>query len=155
MKKVIATLLKIAEIEKLQDLALVDPVEGVVLGDSGCCVRVYYSQKNEKWRLVVLEPGRMVYSDEWYDDEKAVLLATLNNFTLKKPAEEYVKEFFGDNNVGEKKANCMNLNRLPLKLQLLLSLYGIKLWPEQEENHSAYKSLRDSGLVTDPDKPPN
>ena len=46
MKKVIATLLKIAEIEKLQDLALVDPVEGVVLGDSGCCVRVYYSQKN-------------------------------------------------------------------------------------------------------------
>ena len=42
----IATLLKIAEIEKLQDLALVDPVEGVVLGDSGCCVRVYYSQKN-------------------------------------------------------------------------------------------------------------
>ena len=63
MKKVIATLLKIAEIEKLQDLALVDPVEGVVLGDSGCCVRVYYSQKNEKWRLVVLEPGRMVYSN--------------------------------------------------------------------------------------------
>ena len=47
----------------------------------------------------------------------------------------------------------MNLNRLPLKLQLLLSLYGIKLWPEQEEIHSAYKSLRDSGLVTDPDKP--
>ena len=47
----------------------------------------------------------------------------------------------------------MNLNHLPLILQLLLSLYGIKLWPDQEEVHSAYKSLCDSGLVTDSDKP--
>ena len=47
----------------------------------------------------------------------------------------------------------MNLSHLPLILQLLLSLYGIKLWPDQEEVHSAYKSLYDSGLVTVPDKP--
>ena len=47
----------------------------------------------------------------------------------------------------------MKLNRLPIKMQLLLSLYGVKLWPDQNEIRSAYKSLCDSGLVTDPDKP--
>ena len=47
----------------------------------------------------------------------------------------------------------MKLKRLPIKMQLLLSLYGVKLWPDQNEIRSAYKSLCDSGLVTDPDKP--
>ena len=47
----------------------------------------------------------------------------------------------------------MNLNHLPLISQLLLSLYGVKLWPDQDEIRTAYKSLCDSGLVTDPDKP--
>lgn len=101
MKKVIAILLKIAEIEKIKGLALGDPEQGVVFGGPWCGVQLNYY--NSKWHLVVLEPGRMVYSDKWYDDEKEVVLATLDNFTLKKPAEEYVKEFFGDNNVGEKR----------------------------------------------------
>ncbi len=48
----------------------------------------------------------MVYSDKWYDDEKELVLATLDNFTLKKPAEEYVKEFFDEGNAGERKKSA-------------------------------------------------
>ena len=103
MKKVIATLLKIAEIEKLRGLVLVDPVKGVVLGGPWCGVQLNFYEG--KWHLVVLD-GRMVYVDKWYDDEKEVVLATLDNFTLKKPAEEYVKEFFDDGNIDEKQKSA-------------------------------------------------
>ena len=104
MKKTIAILLKIAEIEKIKGLALGDPEKGVVLGGPWCGVQLSFYEG--KWHLVVLEPGRMVYSDKWYDDEKEVVLAVLDNFTLKKPAEEYVKEFFDEGNTGERKKSA-------------------------------------------------
>ncbi len=103
MTKVTAILLKIAEIENLRELALADPAEGVVLGDQGCGVRL--NNYKGKWHLVVLD-GRMKYIDKWYDDEIEVVLATLDNFTLKKPAEEYVKEFFDDGNIDEKQKSA-------------------------------------------------
>ena len=100
MLKLIAFLSKLAEIEDLYELALGDPVKGVVRGDQGCGVRLNYHEG--KWHLVVLD-GRMVYVDKWFDDEKEVLSATLDNITLKRPAEEYVKEYFDDGNIGEEK----------------------------------------------------
>ena len=103
MTKLTTILLKIAEIEDLHELALADPVEGVVLGDQGCGVWLNYYEG--KWHLVVLD-GRMIYTNEWFENEKDALFATLSKFRLTKKVEEYVKEFFDEGNADERKKNA-------------------------------------------------
>ena len=48
----------------------------------------------------------MIYTNEWFDNEKDALFATLSKFRLTKKVEEYVKEFFDEGNADERKKNA-------------------------------------------------